>query len=164
MSLLRQTILSVLTEALTAEEVYDLVEAIAPMTHTKSEVMGELLKMLRQGIAIKSSKRNPVSRKFVYELALDDIDLPESADPEPLPIAIEEIPMTAPKAEFVEFFSLARVIMGKLTGINSLFISNDKITLLANGTAYDVSTPEDLGEIISAMETLNKFKQEPIDE
>lgn len=171
MSLLRQTILSVLTEALTAEEVYDLVEAVSPSSHTKSEVMGELLKMSRQGIAIKSSKRNPISRKFVntYELTLDDVELPENNLPSPLPlpvepISIEEIPMPAPKAEFVEFFSLARVIMGKLDGINSLFISSDKITLLANGVAYDIETPDDLAQIISALETLAKLKQGSNDE
>lgn len=169
MSLLRQEIMSVLTESLTAEEVYDLVEAISPSSHTKSEVMGELLKMSRQGIAIKSSKRNPISRKFVntYELSLDDVELPENNLPSPLPIepiSIEEIPMPAPKAEFVEFFSLARVIMGKLDGINSLFISSDKITLLANGVAYDIETPDDLAQIISALETLAKFKQGSNDE
>lgn len=159
MSLLRQTILSVLTEKLTAEEIHDLVCAVEPDAHTKGEVIAELLKMTRQGLTIKDSKKNPANRHYIntYELAATDIDQ-----------ITEESPMTQqaalPKAEFIEFFSLARVIMSKLDGINSLFINSDKITLLANGVAYDVSTPDDLSQLISAMETLTKFKQAQVDE
>lgn len=163
MSLLRQTILSVLTEKLTAEEVYDLVNSVEPFSHTKGEVIAELLKMTRQGLTIKDSKKNPANSHYIntYEITTTDIDQTTSEVTEELSMTQQAV---LPKAEFIEFFSLARVIMSKLDGINSLFINSDKITLLANGVAYDVSTPNDLSQLVSAMETLAKFKQAQVDE